>query len=198
MVADRRLLRTDETASGFQSCLMTNGEAAALLRLSPRTLEKYRVIGGGPPFRKLGRRVFYTLTILRIGQGDGSAIRLPIRHGKIPHLSLSGTAPGLWQSAFHRPIGDRQGMICSRTLRGIACGCGGIGRRSGLKIRLWQQIVGSSPTTRTSTVSARPLERASRCPTLPPVAAADCARKTLSYAVQSRSRDAGICPDIPL
>ena len=61
MVADRRLLRTDERASGFQSCLMTNGEAAALLRLSPRTLEKYRVIGGGPAFRKLGRRVFYAL-----------------------------------------------------------------------------------------------------------------------------------------
>jgi len=37
----------------------TNDEAAAYLRLSPRTLEKYRVVGGGPPFRKLGRRVFY-------------------------------------------------------------------------------------------------------------------------------------------
>jgi hypothetical protein len=37
---------------------MTNKEAAALLRLSPRTLEKYRVIGGGLPFRKLSRRVF--------------------------------------------------------------------------------------------------------------------------------------------
>src|SRR5687767_2377963 len=35
-------------------------------------------------------------------------------------------------------------------MRRSACGCGGIGRRSGLKIRLWQQIVGSSPTTRTN------------------------------------------------
>lgn len=39
----------------------SNREAAEFLRLSPRTLEKYRVIGGGPPFRKFGRRVFYTL-----------------------------------------------------------------------------------------------------------------------------------------
>lgn len=38
----------------------SNGEAAEFLRLSPRTLEKYRVTGGGPRFRKLGRRVVYS------------------------------------------------------------------------------------------------------------------------------------------
>lgn len=38
---------------------LTNDEAAAYLRLSPRTLEKQRVIGGGPRFRKFGRRVMY-------------------------------------------------------------------------------------------------------------------------------------------
>jgi len=38
---------------------LTNDEAAAFLRLSPRTLEKQRVIGGGPRFRKFGRRVMY-------------------------------------------------------------------------------------------------------------------------------------------
>ena len=48
---------TAERASPFYS----NVEAAAFLHLSPRTLEKMRVIGGGPPFRKFGRRVFYTL-----------------------------------------------------------------------------------------------------------------------------------------
>ena len=37
----------------------TNDEAAEYLRLSPRTLEKQRVIGGGPKFRKFGRRVMY-------------------------------------------------------------------------------------------------------------------------------------------
>jgi hypothetical protein len=38
---------------------LNNDEAAAFLRLSPRTLEKQRVIGGGPRFRKFGRRVIY-------------------------------------------------------------------------------------------------------------------------------------------
>jgi hypothetical protein len=43
---------------------LTQEEAAAHLNLSPRTLEKYRVIGGGPKFRKLGSRVRYTLSDL--------------------------------------------------------------------------------------------------------------------------------------
>lgn len=38
---------------------LTNNEAADFLKLSPRTLEKQRVIGGGPRFRKFGRRVVY-------------------------------------------------------------------------------------------------------------------------------------------
>src|SRR3546814_18002039 len=33
------------------SRFLTNAEAAAWLKLSPRTLEKLRVIGGGPPFQ---------------------------------------------------------------------------------------------------------------------------------------------------
>jgi len=43
---------------------LTNDEAAAFLRLSPRTLEKQRVIGGGPRFRKFGRRVLYAIADL--------------------------------------------------------------------------------------------------------------------------------------
>jgi hypothetical protein len=43
---------------------LTNDEAAAFLRLSPRTLEKHRVIGGGPRFRKFGRRVMYAVSDL--------------------------------------------------------------------------------------------------------------------------------------
>jgi len=43
---------------------LTNGEAAAFLRLSPRTLEKLRVLGGGPRFRKFGRRVLYAMADL--------------------------------------------------------------------------------------------------------------------------------------
>ena len=44
---DRRFLDTDA--------------AADYLGLSPRTLQKHRVYGGGPPFRKFGRRVLYAL-----------------------------------------------------------------------------------------------------------------------------------------
>jgi hypothetical protein len=36
-------------------------EAARLLSLSPRTLEKYRCHGTGPVFRKLGGRVVYAI-----------------------------------------------------------------------------------------------------------------------------------------
>ena len=45
---------------------LTNNEAAEFLRLSPRTLEKQRVIGGGPRFRKFGRRVMYAVVDLEI------------------------------------------------------------------------------------------------------------------------------------
>jgi hypothetical protein len=45
----------------IRSPFYSNEEAAAFLNLSPRTLEKLRVVGGGPRFRKFGRRVFYAL-----------------------------------------------------------------------------------------------------------------------------------------
>ena len=37
-------------------------DAAQLLGLSPRTLEKYRCHGNGPIFRKLGGRVVYAIS----------------------------------------------------------------------------------------------------------------------------------------
>src|SRR6185437_13765588 len=40
---------------------LTNTEAAQFLRLSPRTLEKQRILGGGPRYRKFGRRVRYAI-----------------------------------------------------------------------------------------------------------------------------------------
>jgi len=39
--------------------LLTTAEAAAFLRLQQTTLEHQRVRGDGPPFVRLGRRVFY-------------------------------------------------------------------------------------------------------------------------------------------
>ena len=44
---------------------LTTDEAGSFLRLSPRTLEKQRVQGGGPRFRKLGARVVYAAADLR-------------------------------------------------------------------------------------------------------------------------------------
>lgn len=44
---------------------LTTDEAGAFLRLSPRTLEKQRVLGGGPQFRKFGARVVYAAADLR-------------------------------------------------------------------------------------------------------------------------------------
>jgi hypothetical protein len=39
-------------------------EAAKLLRISPRTLERHRVAGTGPKFMKAGKRVLYSETEL--------------------------------------------------------------------------------------------------------------------------------------
>lgn len=46
-------------ASSAELEFLTQREAAALLRLSERTLERYRLSGTGPAFVKLGRRVVY-------------------------------------------------------------------------------------------------------------------------------------------
>lgn len=43
-----------------QSPFLTTIEAAQYLRISARTLEKCRYLGGGPAFRKFGRMVRYT------------------------------------------------------------------------------------------------------------------------------------------
>ena len=40
-------------------------EAARILGISPRTLEKYRCHGSGPTFRKLGGRVVYAIDDLQ-------------------------------------------------------------------------------------------------------------------------------------
>ena len=40
--------------------LLTTQDAALYLHVSPRTLEKWRLAGGGPRYRKLIHRVVYT------------------------------------------------------------------------------------------------------------------------------------------
>ncbi|MBK6869125.1 MAG: helix-turn-helix domain-containing protein [Burkholderiales bacterium] len=60
------------TAAAQPQPYLTNDEAAEYLRLSPRTLEKQRVIGGGPRFRKFGRRVMYAMVDLDTWAADRS------------------------------------------------------------------------------------------------------------------------------
>jgi hypothetical protein len=54
----------DSTAKPPPKRYLTNQEAAEFLNLSPRTLNKQRVYGGGPTFHKFGRRVVYALADL--------------------------------------------------------------------------------------------------------------------------------------
>ena len=49
MVIDTRLKRTVESPDD----LLSDGEAARVLRLSPRTLQRWRQEGSGPPFLRM-------------------------------------------------------------------------------------------------------------------------------------------------
>ena len=57
---------TQSHATPAARMFLNNNEAAQFLNLSPRTLEKQRVIGGGPRFRKFGRRVLYAVSDLEV------------------------------------------------------------------------------------------------------------------------------------
>lgn len=61
-------------------------EAAQLLDLSPRTLEKHRCGGTGPVYRKLGGRVVYTIADLRAWI-EGSARQSTSEMAKIARKS---------------------------------------------------------------------------------------------------------------
>jgi helix-turn-helix protein len=62
-VAKRKTTRKAQAVSS--DLVMDEDKAAALLLLSVRTLQRFRVEGRGPTFVKLGKRVFYTETDLR-------------------------------------------------------------------------------------------------------------------------------------
>lgn len=50
-----------DNTGGLPPRLLRTPEAARLLGLSPRTLEKHRTFGTGPCYRKLGGRVVYAI-----------------------------------------------------------------------------------------------------------------------------------------
>ena len=58
-------LEPDEAAKSSDHAFLTQLETSRLLRISPRTLERMRLHGTGPPFRKFGRRVVYEISDLR-------------------------------------------------------------------------------------------------------------------------------------
>ena len=62
-------------------------EAAQILGLSPRTLEKYRCHGSGPTFRKLGGRVVYLIDDL-----DAWATASACRSTSDPHYDEARSA----------------------------------------------------------------------------------------------------------
>ncbi|MGP1680921.1 MAG: helix-turn-helix transcriptional regulator [Giesbergeria sp.] len=66
---------------------LTTEEAGAFLRLSPRTLEKQRVLGGGPRFRKFGARVVYAAIDLR-AWADGRAYGMTSDPGYVQRDSV--------------------------------------------------------------------------------------------------------------
>ena len=44
---------------GGETTFLSTRKAAALLTLSPRTLDRFREIGTGPPYFRLGQRIVY-------------------------------------------------------------------------------------------------------------------------------------------
>lgn len=56
--------RVDDQCDYARHAFLIQREAADLLRLSPRTLERLRMDGTGPRFAKAGRRVLYRRTDL--------------------------------------------------------------------------------------------------------------------------------------
>jgi predicted DNA-binding transcriptional regulator AlpA len=65
---------TPQPPSNFKEIdpLLNEHEAAALLGVSVRTLQNWRLRGGGPPYQKLGSAVRYSLVKLRQWIENGS------------------------------------------------------------------------------------------------------------------------------
>ena len=100
LAACRRCCRCARAAQRY----LTNDEAADYLRLSPRTLEKQRVIGGGPKFRKFGRRVMYAVSDLDAGPMRAATRRLPTRNMPSGTRATTVTAADLWLAGGHRHV----------------------------------------------------------------------------------------------
>jgi hypothetical protein len=59
---------------GLPPRYLRTAEAARFLSLSPRTMEKHRIYGTGPAYRKIGGRVVYTISDLKTWADRGTKI----------------------------------------------------------------------------------------------------------------------------
>ncbi len=113
------------TATSQPQRYLTNDEAADYLRLSPRTLEKQRVIGGGPKFRKFGRRVMYAVSDLDAGPTSAATRPRPIPN------TPSATRATTVMAADRRRVGGlrhvqpaRASLAAARTARSVPSAAG--------------------------------------------------------------------------
>lgn len=93
------------------SPLLTPEEAAEFLRTKPRTIERWRHAGGGPPFLKIGRRVCYRLSDLEgwLAQQRRAHTRLVVElHDRFPpHVVLRRHSGGIRQCFLAGNIGGQ-------------------------------------------------------------------------------------------
>ena len=68
-------------------------EAARMLGISPRTLEKYRCHGSGPTFRKLGGRVVYAVDDLEAWAERGAVTSTSDPRGSVLPAKRHTPAP---------------------------------------------------------------------------------------------------------
>ena len=93
-----------DAKEGLPPRFLRTPEAARLLGLSGRTLEKHRTYGTGPLYRKLGGLVVYTVADLEAWAARGAqASTSDLNAGAIaPAKRHAAVAP-----AYRRPIGGR-------------------------------------------------------------------------------------------
>lgn len=97
--AEWSIVMTSLDSDEFLSKFLRTHEAGAFLKVSPRTLEKLRITGGGPLYRKLGGRVVYALADLQAWADAGTK-----RHTADP---LGGhPAPLRWRAKRAHPVRD--------------------------------------------------------------------------------------------
>ena len=79
--------------AGLPPRFLRTPEAARFLSLSGRTLEKHRIYGTGPKFRKIGGRVVYALDDLQAWADLGAEARPPIPASEPCSLRSARAAP---------------------------------------------------------------------------------------------------------